>query len=339
MHERLMSVALRETLDSVVSPDTRESILAAALAGSAEPSIPSDVTGFREFVRGPLRQALVERLGASLADTLVVDLERLGCSIPPTLRPSAPSPQNRRNSPMGQPGVAPMRSARSLTPHPNGKRPASAPPRRSLSPWPRRPTPPPAPRSSALPPPPSVEASNRGAEFHAFDPLAALPDLHAHLADNSYPAPPFSGPADVRAQSPFDSAEFPAVGDAPAVRQADGPPTVVLATRDRSLLRTLVEWLEDRARVVNVNNVLDLVQHAAESRSLIVLDCNRPAVRPVAVAALAEELPPQTRVVLWGPSVDDENAVRALSSTTERWIRCDSAAPASLAKRCVELVS
>jgi hypothetical protein len=105
------------------------------------------------------------------------------------------------------------------------------------------------------------------------------------------------------------------------------------------LLRTLTEWLVDRATVVNVANVLDLVQHAGQPRALVVLDCNRPAVRPVAVAALAEELPAVTRVVLWGPSRDDEEALRALSRLTDAWIRCDSAAPASLARRCAELVS
>jgi hypothetical protein len=145
-----------------------------------------------------------------------------------------------------------------------------------------------------------------------FDPLAALPDLHAHLEECSYPAPPLSGPVSVPAHSPFDSAEYPAVEEG---------------------------WLDGRARVVNVSNVLDLVQHAAEPHALVVLDCNRPAVRPVAVAALAEELPARTRVMLWGPSVDDEDAIRTLSAATDRWIRCDSAAPASLAKRCVELVS
>ena len=46
-----------------------------------------------------------------------------------------------------------------------------------------------------------------------------------------------------------------------------------------------------------------------------------------------------TRVVLWGPSRDDEEALRTLSRRTDEWIRCDSAAPASLARRCVELVS
>ncbi len=174
--------------------------------------------------------------------------------------------------------------------------------------------------------------------MQALDPLAALPDLHAHLGACSYSAPPHSGPVSVPAQSPFDSAQYPAVDDVP-VSQADEPATVVLASRDRSLLRTLAEWLEDRAKVVCVSNVLDLVHLASGPRSLVVLDCNRPAVRPVAVAALAEEFPADTRVMLWGPSVDDEEAVRALSIATEKWIRCDSAAPVSLAKRCVELVS
>ena len=289
MHKGLMCAALRETLDSVVTPAVRDAILTVALAEMGELTVPTDVNGFRDFVRGPLRQALTDSLGDSLADTLVADLERLGCSIPPTIRPASGSPPGRRAGSVRTASSRSQRAARSATPHPNGNHHSPLPPRRSLTPFPgRRLTPRPGTtRSSELPPPPTAEAESNALSTRDLDPLAALPDLHAHLGELGYPAPPFSGPISV--PSPFGSAEYPAVAENPSV--SEGRPVVVVATRDRMLLRTLTEWLVNRARVINVANVLDLVQHAGESGALVVLDCNRPAVRPVAVAALAEELP------------------------------------------------
>lgn len=340
-----MSTAVRETLDSVVSPAVRDAIIAAALLESGAVRVPSDVTGFREFVRGPLLDALVTSLGDEVAESVVRDLERLGCSIPPTLRPAAPD--GRRASQPRIPAIGPLRTPRGLTPAPPPSRHSSVPPRRSLTPWPR----PAAPRvrsltprpgvthPSELPPPPTPAALSCSASTRALDPLAELPDLYAHLREESYPAPPFSGRVPAQHNSPFGSGELPAVAPRPAPPSESGRPLVIVATRDARLVKTLTEWMHDRAEVIRVTNVLDLVQHAAAPGALVVLDCHRPAVRPVAAAALAEELPEATRVVLWGPSLDDELAVQAISPATTRWIRCEAAAPASLAKRCVELVS
>ncbi len=330
MHERLMATTLREVLDTVVSPAKREAILAAALGQNDEPALPADVVGFREFVRGPLRHAIAETLGDSLAETLVADLERVGCSIPPTGRPPAPNPVHRCSS--LRPGPVPLRAARSLTPRPGGGWQSSTPPRRSSSSrWPRTRL-----RSSELPPPPTPEAERGAAVVHDMDPLASLPDLHAHLEQCSHPAPPVSGSV---VRSPFGSAEYPAVEESGGVHVGGELPVLVLASRDRVVARTIGEWLEDRAQVVSVTNVLDLLQQGSQPGALVLIDCHRPAVRPVAVAALAEELPAATRVVLWGPSVDDEAAIAALSEATDRWIRCDAAAPVTLAKHCIEWVS
>ena len=336
MWERLTSAALLETLDSVVSPAVRDAILRSALAVMAEPVVPSDGPAFCEFVRGPLRRALAANLGEAMAETLVADLERLGSSIPPGVQPSGPRPPTRRRSTPRPSGGIPGRATRSLTPPAHRSRHSSlAPQRRSPSGSGRRPTPRPQLRSSELPPPSCPEAESCAGATRHIDPLPALPDLHAHL-DEHFAGPPSSGPiSGPAARSPFGSAEYPAAEET----SGEGPTTVVVATRDRRLLRTLTEWLVDRARVVNVSNVLDLVQHASQPGVLVVVDCNRPAVRPAAVAALAEELSTQNQVVLWGPSVDDEDSVRALSAVTDRWIRCHSVAAVSLARRCVELVS
>ena len=335
MREGLTSAALLETLDSVMSPAVRDAVLQSALAVMDEPVVPSDGPTFCEFIRGPLRRALAANLGDSMAETLVADLERLGSSIPPGVRSSAPRPPIRRRSTPCPPGGTAGRTARSPTPQAHRSWHSSLPPQRRPASSPgRRYTPRPRARSSELPPPSCPEAESCAGTTRHLDPLPELPDLHAHL-DEHFADCPSSGPISEPVRSPFGSEEYPAAEET----SAKGPTTVVVATRDRRLLRTLAEWLVDHARVVNVSNVLDLVQYASQPGVLVVIDCNRPAVRPAAVAALAEELSTENQVVLWGPSVDDEEAVRALSSVTNRWIRCETVTPVSLARRCVELVS
>ena len=336
-NDRLMSEAVREALDSVVAPGLRDAILGAALAETDGHEIPVDVSGFRAFVRGPLRRAVALAVGEALTGPLMDELERIGCSIPPTGRPPPPERRSR--------GVS--RSRRPSGPHRSLSPPrfASAPSRRrTSSPVPAvlQSTPPfSSATSSELPPPGSPEADALVEATRDIGSLAELPDLHDYTARVSEP----SGPLDESLspmRSPFDSGELPFVLEPRGV--PDGAPeeglgVVVVATRDQRLLRTLKEWLRDRARVVRVSNILDLMHHVAGRDPLLVIDCNRPSVRPVAVAALAEELPTSTRVILWSPSEDDEQAVSMISPVTASWERCELRAAASLAQRCAELVS
>src|SRR5687767_1730627 len=74
---QLISQAVRETLDSVVSPSVRDALLEDALKASREAELPSDPERFRDFVGGPLRDVLMKALGTELGETVAAELERL----------------------------------------------------------------------------------------------------------------------------------------------------------------------------------------------------------------------------------------------------------------------
>jgi len=114
---------------------------------------------------------------------------------------------------------------------------------------------------------------------------------------------------------------------------------VVVATRSLALVAALAARLAGVAEVRVVADVLDLADELmAPRRVLLVVDCKRPSVRPVAVAALADELPPTAAVLLWVPSADDEVAVRTVAPEATAWHRCAEATAVELARRCAELV-
>jgi hypothetical protein len=53
---------------------------------------------------------------------------------------------------------------------------------------------------------------------------------------------------------------------------------------------------------------------------VVLIDCRAPSVRPVAVAALAEDLPPNVHVVLWGASAELQDRLNAMSPRCQTWI-------------------
>lgn len=297
---QLIQTALHETLDSVVSPAVRSDVLAAALTEVEGGALPGDVHGFRQFIHGPLKAALVRVLGRSLAEAVTADLEQMGCSIPPSTWSSA-GPRSNATQPVPGPVVPPNPVPRSLSP--TSRRTATGPGgrRRSAPPGPRR----------------------------TFSPRSGTAAVHG--ASRS------PGPVTVRDRrgpSPNDPPVAAAAEDRTATLAL-----VVVATRSLALVAALAARLAGVAEVRVVADVLDLADELmAPRRVLLVVDCKRPSVRPVAVAALADELPPTAAVLLWVPSADDEVAVRTVAPEATAWHRCAEATAVELARRCAELV-
>ncbi|HEY3496568.1 MAG TPA: hypothetical protein VGK73_17840, partial [Polyangiaceae bacterium] len=127
--------AVRETLDSVVSPSVRDTILARALADFRRKEVPTEPAELDQFVQGPLHDSLVRSLGAELGTSVSTELERIvnlaakdaaarSSRRPDSVRPGKPSAQLPPTNP--QPGR--RRNSRSTMPS-RGTVPAvSAPP-------------------------------------------------------------------------------------------------------------------------------------------------------------------------------------------------------------------
>ena len=105
--------AVKETLDSVVTPSVRDTILSRALAAVKKSELPTEPRAFEEFLQGPLHDALVKALGPELGLSVSSELERIAAlagretkarSEPParkpieTVRPGKAQPGGGRNS-------------------------------------------------------------------------------------------------------------------------------------------------------------------------------------------------------------------------------------------------
>jgi hypothetical protein len=88
-----------------------------------------------------------------------------------------------------------------------------------------------------------------------------------------------------------------------------------------------------------IDLLLDLRGAAEKRRVVIVLDCRHAPFRPHALAAVAEELAEDARVVLWGADRELGPELRALSTRSECWIFCPPGmSDADVAARCAEIV-
>jgi hypothetical protein len=161
-------------------------------------------------------------------------------------------------------------------------------------------------------------------------------------------SPPLSG-TQSRPTTGWGSDEYPAgaagkLGMAGAVdsQRTTGRPYVLVATSDETLVRRLTPWLDATAELVVLSSLSELVKDLeafGKARIAIVIDCRRPSVRPTAIAALADELPDNVSVVLWGASPEQERGVLAVSPSVNRWIVLHGdTRPKELAARCADIV-
>jgi hypothetical protein len=101
-------------------------------------------------------------------------------------------------------------------------------------------------------------------------------------------------------------------------------PVVLLASTDEELIRAFRSWLELRATVEPVTGASALLARlpTVETRAVIVLDGKNPGVRPLTLAALAEEFPRGVEVLLWGVPMHVHARMCGISATTEGWLVC-----------------
>jgi hypothetical protein len=99
-------------------------------------------------------------------------------------------------------------------------------------------------------------------------------------------------------------------------------PTVFVASNDAELVRCFKAWLDLRASVEQVAGAAPLLAALSTvgDRAVVVLDGKNPAIRPLTLAALAEELPETTSVLLWGVVPHVVARMCAISSLVERWL-------------------
>jgi hypothetical protein len=316
--------AVKETLDSVVSPSVRDAILARALAAGRMTHIPNEAHALGDFVQGPLHDSLVQSLGSELGVSVTTEIERiLTVAAPHTTRQTKPEPGTHQPEGARKPSTKfgavtgtrrPSRSTMPSREFPEG----------SVASRDRR----------------WVDAEARG------------------ISPTQPASPKVSDPGEIiegrsrrrPGQIEPTSADFPAgtasalgvIGTASVEPSSAGRPLVLVASTDPELLRVFRAWLDMRATIETVGGIRELVARLAATepaRIVVVLDGKNPALRPLALAALAEELGAQTQVLLWGVPPHLHAKMRNISVATEKWLVYGADAPTNeLVARCAKIV-
>lgn len=293
---------VHEALGSLAAPAVRESVIGAALRMATNEEQPTSPVGFERFVRGPLRAAMLDAFGAEVTDSVSVELEHVVML---------------SSRPVG--GAV---------------------------------TQPPAP---TIPKPAQVPSKSAAVIPHAGFDADEAPDLTAARL-----GPPLSGSRrkkrpnlqlastvegdGIASQRPASQAY--ARGTARALGMSLGgeetpKPRVFVVSQSMTFVKGLEHFLEPAAaRIEDVFGLLAAVNELGDARAVIVLDCKRPSIRPMALAILADELPPNVLVMLWGTDRTTRLQLEQLSPGVARWHSCNETDDLqAVARHCTAVVS
>jgi len=331
----LATRALRETLDSLLSPTLRDTLIGEALALAREGAIPFEPSRFRDFVAGPLAAALERALGKELGRSVLQELERVTERLlpQPSFVSMMPPPPSRARIATSPSGAARLISGRSRGGSPNRRATPLEVPRKlreaSTAELPRT-EPPRSPLPSTMRPPPSRNSFVERMPTQPARGQAAFPETRV----------PHSG--DLPAGLSWAIGDTPSSAPDSVASPSRRLPLVLLSTRDSELVQRFAAWLDPRAAVVRVSRMTEIIGDldvSLKRRALIVLDCREPLVRPQALAGLADELPETVRVVLWGAQPPLVRILHQISSATTRWaVLAPEMTETELAERCVAMV-
>lgn len=322
--------AVKETLDSVVTPSVRDTILSRALAAVKKSEVPTEPRAFEEFLQGPLHDALVKALGPELGLSVSTELERIASlagretkarSEPPARKPIETVRPGNRSLPTGGRQSLPTsgrKKSRSTLPSPD-----------------------------VLPPGSVARNDERWAEQERRGIAPTMPAARRVVpptADHDESARPSKGaPFPVSNDYPRGVAQALGVfGTASVDPRPSRRPTVLLASTDPEMLRLFEAWLEMRARVEHAAGVTALLGRLTEvggPRCVIVLDGKNPAIRPLTLAALADELPSGTTVLLWGVQAHLHARMCTISAAAEKWkVYAGDATTNEIVAQCAKIV-
>lgn len=327
--------AIREALETALSPTTAEQVLAEALHEGGLMTVPEEIGPFRRFCEGPFQKTVVRSLGPPAIEQI---FERLGhvlwmaTSDVSTLE-LAREWSRRSRDPNDDSGVRNV----------DGSKPAA----RAPSPTPPAPTHDSRPRARdtqpgiateqvAVPRPPSASNPSIGrlraptltrAATSPSDsrPRAATAELNLRPSRDPRSASVFPPP-------------HPLENDPTPVRRSSAPPlmpgvsrnvpTAVLAlTLDERLVADLRQSLANHCPVRAIGAATELVGALVTSGAsvVIVIDTALPSIDVPTFAGLAPILPPGTRVVLWGATDRQKQRLVSMFPPAASWVPTNGA--------------
>ena len=340
----LISKAVREALSTLVSPQLCEQLISRSLASQGLTDVPESGAEIGEWLEGALRGEVEITVGPDAADLMMMQLGPIAAyaAIAQPSLPAAPPSPGPANANNGVSSTAPSTPAAHRSDHdldderPTDLRfdlgaepvwaPASGPPAQS--------------RKSSDPfhsdPPTGVFAAPREG-----GPIASLvagkkgSDANANTLPPAKPAKP----AQASSQLVTDSTSKNRVGvnrtarpsplDEVANDTGKPLPLVLTATNNRDALAALRRYLTNAASVVHVPDLVGLLDALEEPEIIepvVLIDCHNPTVHISSVAAIGEDLPRGTTVVLWGVDETTWQQLDRERAPACRWVRCSSEA-------------
>jgi len=295
---------LHETLGSLAAPEVRDELMRRALSMATSTELPNDAHGYANFVRGPLRSVMLHKLGAEATDSIALELEHV------VRISSAPSTAGMGTTLEFE--VPKLDNLSELMGDIDEFDPTAA----------------------AL-----ESAESAGARIAALH-LNKLPSTAPGPISESYPESCERMSSKRPTSQAYERGISSALGMGRAATSQDLAPRIFVASQSQTFVHGLAHFLEPEA--IPVSDVMELLKRlsdAPNARSVIVLDCRRPSIRPIALAALADELPRNVQVVLWGASKGLRYQLARLSPSASSWFNCSEDDDLqSVALRCENLV-
>ncbi len=311
--------AIREALESALSPAAAQHLLDVALHSGALERIPRELGAFVAFCQGPFRRTVQTTVALSEAEAI---FDRVGYVLWMAT---------------GDPGMVEVARSWSDPSEADGEdsgvhsvdgppiRPASLPPATSQVRGAARPRPPetepadarsvdartpaePAPKQSG-----THDRRRRTTPSSSFGTAATLGRMPAV----SKPMPVVRGSVEIPAQGPDARSE-------PHTLPARAPSAVILVSLDPSLVNQVREGMSPiPVRAVNAASELVPSLLAVGDRLVVLIDAALPSIAIPTFAGLIPVLPEGTRVVLWGGSERHLARLGTLFPDTAGWIATD----------------
>lgn len=322
----LVERAVREALGTLVSPQLCDQIIARSLAAHGLSSIPEHGPELRTWLEEGLRSDIEVTVGADAADLVVQQLAPIAAyaaiAVPRTRETSQvqPQPQKPRVS------SVPSRAAHAPSdpfadndglPVPsfdsdNPDRPTAL--RFDVSQEPNWETQPMPVRTAFDSGPPTGMYAGKEVSY------SPLPDNENAHASNVRTLPPVRGVSD----RPTHEALYHTTRPQESLHDKEMP-VVLTATADAHDLEALRRYLARSADVVHVRDLvglLDALDGRGIKEPIVLIDCQRPTVHVTSVAAIGEDLPKGTTVVLWGADDPTWAQIDKERAPNTRWVRC-----------------
>lgn len=318
----LISRTVREALGTIVSPQICEQLIERSLAAHGLSAVPEAGSVIREWLEGSLRNEIELSVGPDAAELVIMQLGPIAAYA---------AISQPREQPKAQHAVA-----GSLPPLPDFDDDDDEPDR---------------PTNLRMNPDEmdwsldDASPTRRFRSGHAG--LEPLPDFPAADSFNSDPSIRTLPPAKPtgRMRQPANDVSFytarPQTGEIVPSERPKTLPAVLTATSDVGDFESLKRHLSGTATVTHIPDLVGLLDSLESGlvEPVVLIDCKRPTVHITSVAALGEDMPRGTTVVLWGADEATWHQIERDKSPRCRWVRCSrEATTADVGSLCAMLI-